>query len=342
LVTGGEHDGGGWLADQLAKSHRLATVVLLAAVLSLGALVGVTSTVGFERVWRQLLHPHWIWIPIAVVCEAVAYLGYTFAYREVARVERGPELDMPKAAVMVTTGFGVFVQGGGFALDRAALERAGLSREEARTRVLGLGSLEYALLAPATALAALFVLIWHPSLDLGMTLPWVIGVPLGTALALLALRNKERFHRRGRGLRRHIYDNLQALTLLLCLFKRWRTALVAFLSIAVYWFGDIACLWASLHLFFAHTPPVAQLLVGYASGYALTRRMLPLGGAGIVESLLPFSLGWVGITLAPALLGVAAYRATNLWLPMLPALAGLPSLRRLRPTRRSRPARGTA
>jgi hypothetical protein len=49
---------------------------------------------------------------------------------------------------------GVFVQGGGFALDRAALEPTGLSGREARERVLGLGSLEYAVLAPATTLAA--------------------------------------------------------------------------------------------------------------------------------------------------------------------------------------------
>jgi uncharacterized membrane protein YbhN (UPF0104 family) len=167
-----------------------------------------------------------------------------------------------------------------------------------------------------------------------MTLPWIIGVPVGATLALLLLRHKDAFDRRG--WRMHVYDNLQAITLLLSLFKRWRLAFLAFLGIGVYWVGDIACLWAALHVFYAHTPPVAQLLVGYASGYALTRRALSLGGAGIVETLLPFSLGWVGIALVPAILGVGAYRAINLWLPMLPALAGLPSLRRLRPVRRRR------
>src|SRR5581483_37824 len=97
------------------------------------------------------------------------------------------------------------------------------------------------------------------------------------------------------------------------------------------------CLWSTLHAFSAHTPPVAQLIVGYATGYAATRRALPLGGAGIVEALLPFALGWVKIERAPALLAVSAYRLINLWLPMIPALAGLPTLRRLERThRRSR------
>jgi uncharacterized membrane protein YbhN (UPF0104 family) len=139
-----------------------------------------------------------------------------------------------------------------------------------------------------------------------------------------------------------VHDNLKAVALLLGLFKRWQPALIAFLSIGVYWLGDIGCLWAALHAFYAHTPPVAQLLVGYASGYALTRRTLPLGGAGFVEALLPFSLGWVGIARVPAVLGVACYRAINLWLPMLPALAGLPSLRRMRPARQRKPARQRA
>jgi uncharacterized membrane protein YbhN (UPF0104 family) len=87
--------------------------------------------------------------------------------------------------------------------------------------------------------------------------------------------------------------------------------------------------------------PVAQLVVGYSTGYAVTRRALPLGGAGVVEALLPYALGWLAIALAPALLAVFAYRVINLWLPIIPALAGLPTLRRLEQAGR-RPARSTA
>ena len=79
------------------------------------------------------------------------------AYREVARAEDGAELRCQGGA-LVATGFGVFVHGGGFALDREALRRAGLSRKDARRRVLGLGALEYAVLAPAAGVAAGLVL----------------------------------------------------------------------------------------------------------------------------------------------------------------------------------------
>ena len=322
----------GWLADQLAKPHRLALFVGAAALLSVGALAGVASTFAFRHLWRTLIHPHWVWLAVGVGGEIVAYLGYTLAYREVARVERGAELEVPQAAALVTTGFGVFIQGGGFALDRAALERAGLSSAEARARVLGLGSLEYAVLAPATAIAALILLIRGERIGQSLTLPWVIGLPAGAAIVLLAFRFKTRFRRKG--WRMHIYRSLRAIELLLALVRRPRFGALAFLGIALYWIGDIFCLWATLHAFFAHTPPIAQLLVGYSTGYALTRRTLPLGGAGIVEALLPFALGWVGIARLPALLGVGAYRVINLWLPLIPALAGLPSLRRLQGKRR--------
>ncbi len=269
-----------WLATELARPHRLAGLVVAAAVLSAGALVGVAATAGYGRVWRTLLHPHWSWFPVAVAGEVVAFLGYTLAYRELARAERGPELDVPSAAAVVTTGFGVFVQGGGFALDRAVLERIGLSKREARERVLGLGTLEYAVLAPATLVAAIFLLLGRRPIDLGLTLPWLIGVPVGAALAFVAIRERERFNRRG--WRMHVYGALSAILLVCRLGRQPRRAVYALAGIGCYWIGDIFCLWATLQGFYAHPPPVAQLLVGYATGYSLTRRTLPLGGAGIV------------------------------------------------------------
>jgi uncharacterized membrane protein YbhN (UPF0104 family) len=104
---------------------------------------------------------------------------------------------------------------------------------------------------------------------------------------------------------------------------------LAFFGMALYWAGDIACLWAALHVFFQEPPSVAILVLGYATGYALTRRTLPLGGAGIVDTLLPLSLVWLGIAFAPAVVAVVVYRFMNLWLPIIPALAGLPTLRQI-------------
>jgi uncharacterized membrane protein YbhN (UPF0104 family) len=81
---------------------------------------------------------------------------------------------------------------------------------------------------------------------------------------------------------------------------------------------------------FHDSPDIAALIIGYATGYALTRRTLPLGGAGSVEVLVSFALAWAGIPLAKAVLAVCAYRLFNLWLPLLPAAFGLRHLKRWR------------
>ena len=297
----------------------------MAAALSLAALVGVAWAAGFSRVRHLLLHPSWPWLGAAVGAEVVAYVGYTLAYREVVRAERGAELDVPRSVALVATGFGVFLQGGGFALDREALKRAGLREPEARARVLGLGALEYAVLAPAAVVAAVVVLLRGLPISGSLTWPWIIGVPAGAVVALSALALKDRLSRRSA----RVGHSLQALELVLRLARSPRRYGLAFVGIFFYWLGDIGCLWCALHAFSAKPPPLAQLIVGYATGYAITRRALPLGGAGIVEALLPLALGWVKIPLAPALTAVVAYRVINLWLPMIPALAGLPALRRL-------------
>ncbi|HEY1368969.1 MAG TPA: lysylphosphatidylglycerol synthase domain-containing protein [Gaiellaceae bacterium] len=330
----GEGDGPRWLSEAIGPGHKLAFLVVCAALLAFCALIGVAWAAGFEQVWQRLIYPHWVWLPVALAGELVAYLGYTLAYREVARAEGGTELDAPKAAALVATGFGVFLQGGGFALDREALKRSGFSEAEARARVLGLGALEYAVLAPAAAVCAVLVWLRTDNVSTSLTLPWIIGVPTGTAVALALLGQRHRFQAGG-WLRTRIAHALEALRLLLCILRRPRRYGLGVAGIALYWAGDIFCLWATLHAFYAQPPPVSQLVLGYATGYALTRRALPLGGAGVVEALLPFALGWVGIRLAPALLGVACYRLFNLWLPMIPALAGIPAIARLQqPARR--------
>ncbi len=240
--------------------------------------------------------------------------GYVVAYREVARVEGGPRLGLGRAGAIVAAGFGVFVIRGGFVVDRHALESAGLEPRVARVRVLGLGALEYAVLAPGAALAAVILLArgsTHPSL--GFTLPWAIAVPLGfvAAFAALAYRHRVRDEAGWRAVVRHALD---AVHMLQQLASQGAKHGGAFLGTTLYWVGDVGCLWASVRAFH-DSPDIPALVIGYATGYALTRRTLPLGGAGAVEAFVSFALAWTGIPLAKALLAVCAYRIFNLWLP---------------------------
>ena len=316
--------------EHLYKAHRLLFVVVAAGVLTFGAFTGLAWWAGFLAVYHRLIHVHWWWALVALGAEAVSYLGYVIAYREVVRAEEGAELDLSSTAAAVATGFGVFVSSGGFALDEAVLRSAGVAPREARSRVLGLGALEYVVLAPAAMAAAIYVVVFHrPDIDPALTFPWIIGVPLGFAVAVVLLLHRDRLRGRRKGWRGHLANALEALNLVRRMAMKPGPFALAFFGMALYWAGDIACLWAALHVFFQEPPSVAILVLGYATGYALTRRTLPLGGAGVVDTLLPLSLVWVGIAFAPALIAVVVYRFMNLWLPIIPALAGLPTLRQI-------------
>jgi uncharacterized membrane protein YbhN (UPF0104 family) len=313
------------------ERHPLQHVLLIGigASLSLGALFGVAWAAGFEKVLDVGSGVDWVWLPTALGMEIAAYIGYIVAYREIARVEGGPDIGMARAGAIVAAGFGVFVIRGGFIVDRLALESAGVPARQARIRVLGLGALEYAVLAPATAVAAMIIVArgkTHPSF--GFTLPWVIAVPLGFAAAILALAYRDRMRGRS-GWRNLVSHGLEGLHVLRRLAMQPREHIGAFLGTGLYWLGDIACLWACLRAFH-ETPDLSALLIGYATGYAVTRRTLPLGGAGAVEALVSFALAWTGVPLATAVLAVCAYRIFNLWLPLVPAVIGLRQLRRWR------------
>ena len=313
--------------ERHAAQHAL--LVAIGAALALGAAVGIAWAAGFENVLRELRHIDPIWLPVAFGMELAAYFGYVVAYREVARLQGGPRLGIGRAGAIVAAGFGAFVIRGGFVVDRHALEAAGLEPRQARVRVLGLGALEYAVLAPAATLAAVILLArgaTHPSL--GFTLPWLIAVPLGFAAAFAALALRPRLRDQG-GWRAVLKHGLDAVHLLRDLAAQGAEHGGAFVGTTLYWVGDVGCLWASLRAFH-DSPDIPALVIGYATGYALTRRTLPLGGAGAVEALVSFALAWTGIPLAKALLAVCAYRIFNLWLPLLPAAIGLRHLKRWR------------
>jgi uncharacterized membrane protein YbhN (UPF0104 family) len=317
------------VASSYLEQHpaHTAAFVLIGAALATGALVGIAFVAGPAQVVTRLAHPHLFWLPVAFGATVLSYLGYMFAYRECACAGEGPDLPFAKVGALVAGGFGLFIPRGGFALDVDALELAGLPRREANVRAISLGTLEYAVLAPV-AFAISLALLASGFGGKGVPLSWAIGVPVGGAVSLWLLGRRGSLARR-EGWRSHLAQALEGIARTIELVRDVRTGLLALVGMTLYWAADIFVLWACLSVFWPHGhPSVPVIILAYASGYALTRRSLPLAGAGAVETMLPFALMWTGIALPAAVLCVFAYRFFNLWLPLVPAAAAVSALRR--------------
>ena len=242
---------------------------------------------------------------------------------------------------VVAAGFGGFLAHGGGALDKYALQAAGVSENEARARVAGLGGMEYLVLAIGGCGAAIVILVsglTAPPAD--FTLPWaIIPVPAMLLGFWLAERYRSRFRDRG-GWRGAAGTFLEAIHLIRELCVRPRLWAWAPLGMALFWAADAFAVWAGLAAF-GYRMNAAALIVGFATGMVFTRRTGPLAGAGILALVLPASLWSSGAPLAVAVAGVFVYRILVLWLPMPSSLAFLPVLRGM-VKRRIAQAEGTA
>jgi uncharacterized membrane protein YbhN (UPF0104 family) len=323
------------LRDRLERHPLL--ILVVPTVLALGAVALLADLAGAERLDRAARNLHPAWLLLCLGGELLAYAGYVLAVRDTAKVDNGPTLSFGRSVQTVIAGFGVFAAtrtSGGFAVDYWTLRSAGEDRDGAVARVLALGALEYVVLAPAALCSAIALIVSGEDVPLSLTLPWLLVIP--GAVAAIWVSSPKRAPRYsdasgGGRVRQWFAHAVAGLSILRAMFVAPpREHGLGLLGTAAYWAGDIACLWGALELFGNPRLSLPALIVGYATGYVLTRRSLPAGGAGVVEIALTFALHWVGFPFVRALLGVVVYRLFNLWLPLLPALAVLPAVDELR------------
>jgi uncharacterized membrane protein YbhN (UPF0104 family) len=296
-------------------------VSLVSFAVAAAVVVVIAGLWGFETFADAWSNPHFGWLAVAIGAELLAVVAYVVAYRAVARVHGGPALSIPLAALVVTAGFGPFAVGGGFALDKLALYALEDNKRASTVRVLGLGALEWALLAPAAWVSAVVLLATgDPGPMKSLLWPWAIAVPIGFALALwwAAPGRSERLAAGGRW-RSSVRLALDGVGILYSLAIGFSRFYAAWLGIALYWMCDIASLYGSARFIGLHLN-VGETVLAYATGYALTRRSMPLGGAGATEALLTFALHWVGQPVAASLAAVVVYRLFNFGLLTIPAL----------------------
>jgi uncharacterized membrane protein YbhN (UPF0104 family) len=292
---------------------------IVIAVVAVAAISFAYGSDAFGHAWAGL-EPGWI--VLVVAGELAAIPAYAFAYRTLAQHGGGPRLSGPLVLRVVLAGFGLFSVRGGFSLDKRALHSLGGDEEAATVRVLGLGALEWALLAPAAWIVAVILLAeGDPRPMPSLLWPWAVIVPVGFVVGfwLAAPARRERLCGSGGRVRRAIGEVLGGIDMVRELARDIDSCWPAWIAAALYWAFDIASFYGAARFIGLHLT-VGEAVLAYATGYALTRRSMPMGGAGATEVLMTFSLHWVGQPVPLALATVVVYRVFNFLVPAVLAL----------------------
>jgi uncharacterized membrane protein YbhN (UPF0104 family) len=301
------------------------------ATIIAGAVVWlIAKATGTVAIGRAFDHVHAPWIIGVAAAELLTYPAYTIAYRSLAQVHGEEPMSHAMAARIVVAGFGPFALLGGFGFDKQALSVVHDDERGARVKVMALGALEWAVLAPVGCACAIALLLGDASIMGSLLWPWAIAVPVGFAVAAWT-SSPDRIKRlstfRGRTIRplAETLDGVASLRTLVLHPVEYRRA---WLGTTFYWAFDIFSFYAAARMFGIRLN-LGATVIAYASGYAVTRRSLPLGGAGLTELLMTYSLYWVGASLAPALAAVLVYRLFNFVLVGGPAVVAQRQLERM-------------
>jgi uncharacterized membrane protein YbhN (UPF0104 family) len=291
----------------------------------------IAHATGADAIGRAFEEVRPGWIAVVAGAEVLTYPAYVLAYRAVAVIHGHAPLSLPVVTRIVVAGFGPFALGGGFAVDKSMLEAIDEDDRSARVRVLALGTFEWAILAPAACITAIVLLAQRANIMPSLLWPWALAVPPCAVLALWASRpdRSERLEQWGGRRVRLLVEALEGIDAVRCMVTNGPLRRAgAWLGITVYWAADMCALWASLRTFGIHLG-LGKLIIAYSTGYAATRRSLPLGGAGATEALMTYALYWVREPLAPALAAVLLYRIFNFFLIAIPAVIAHRQLPRL-------------
>jgi len=309
---------------------QAALAIVASILVAVGVVALIAKAAGFAQVRDSLAEAESTWFFVCFFAEAASFAAYALVVRETLRWRGGPEPGFGLSLHVTLASLGairiVAVGGaGGLAVTYWCFRQARFSRREALVRVLGLNTLVYLVFGVGAWVAALLATLGVlGDAPLALTVPWLVVIPFCIVAGRFVTEEGrvERLTQYGGSIVRRGFGYAIAGTAQVREMLPSRGGRRVLAAAAVYWAGDVVCLWAALHSV-GYPLPVAELVLAYATGYAAIILPLPFGGVGGVDAAMIYALTAVGVPLAPALVGVAVYRLFGFWVPTIPALAAL-------------------
>jgi len=304
---------------------RVALGLLAAVLVGVLVVVSIGRLAGFAELADTLRGATWGWLVLCAVGQICVFAAYAEVFRSAVSVDGGPALGRGGSLRIVLASFAltqVVAAGGaaGLAFIYWSLRRLGFTRHGAGVRVIALNTLVFFVFGLIGWVAALIALVTG-SAPLGMTVPWLVAIPLILSAAMFftdPARVDGWIGAGGGAARRALAIGIEA--------AAWVRMMVgrpegrhAVRWAALYWAGDALSLWAGLRAFGAHTAPAA-LVLAYVSGYLVQSIPIPFIATGGVDAATTFTLVAIGVPASVALLGVVAHRVFAFWLPLAPGV----------------------
>lgn len=320
-----------------ASPRRIIGGLVLVVVLFVGLSVLISKAAGFSNVADVLRHADISWMAACLALEIVSWGGYVLTMWSVIAMDGGLRLRPWHATRLWLLSLGgtriVSPAGaGGVATTYWALRHTAMRPRMAAQRVLAISILVFAvfgLLAFAASIAATAI---GPDAPLGMTLPWIIGVPLIAVWGVwfgLPGRAERVSRPRGAGwFARGLAAAAAGVVATRSVLLGPRAHAVPLLGTVLYWTFDVMSLWAAMRAVGADVP-LLGVAMAYAVGYVALLFPLPTGGYGAIDAATTFALTALDLPLAQTFAGVVVWRAFSFWLPTIPALVELARVRDL-------------
>jgi uncharacterized membrane protein YbhN (UPF0104 family) len=317
-----------------------ATHLVLGSLVALIVAIFVVATIGrvagFARLTDVLSEGDMRWLTICVLGQVIVFAGWAGAFRGAVEFEDGHHVGAGLSIRIALAGFActqLIAAGGvaGLGFIYWVLRRLGLSKRDAAVRLIGLNTAVYLVLG-LTGFGAAIVAFAVGEAPLGITVPWIVGIPLILAAATWFTQSQrvERWATpHGRIVRRGLALGVAAAWWVRRVAGSRKGRPVLAWS-ACYWVGDIASLWGALHAF--GTVSNVALPLAYTTGYLAQSVPIPFIATGGADAATTFALHAIGVPLDVALVSVMAHRVFAFWIPIVPGLVVAAKLARTTPT----------
>ncbi|MGA8721310.1 MAG: hypothetical protein WB557_25135, partial [Solirubrobacteraceae bacterium] len=157
------------------ERRRLLVSVIGGVVATVAVVVLIGQAVHFAPLLKRLRDAEPGWLVLCAAGEAAAYAGFVASYQAMAELDGGPRLTYSTVVRVVGLSFGAFSVAtaiGGLSVDFWALREAGEPPKLASARIIALETMRWAVLATATCLAAIAVLLGASA----GRVPWEVSV----------------------------------------------------------------------------------------------------------------------------------------------------------------------